>query len=313
MQTGKLLDVLSGHEGPISALAFRPDGLSLASSSWDKSVRFWDVFDRTKVVERMEHSHEVLALAYRPDGKELCASTIDGQIHFWDVAMAAPAGSIEGRRDIAGGRSATDRQTAENSSAGKSFTSLCYSADGTAVLGGGNSKYVCLYDRRSRILLRKFQVSQNQSLDGVQHKLNSRNMTEAGPRDLIDSDGIDSDSEKHVDRSLPGVRSGDKSNRVLKPEVRTRDVKFAPTGRQWAAASTEGLLIYSLDETLVFDPFELDADVTPDSIRDLVRTGDYLRALVNALRLNEQHVIRSVYESVPPKDVALLARAFPAV
>ncbi|KAJ2172654.1 U3 snoRNP protein, partial [Coemansia sp. RSA 532] len=63
MQTGKLLDVLSGHEGPISALAFRPDGLSLASSSWDKSVRFWDVFDRTKVVERMEHSHEVLALA----------------------------------------------------------------------------------------------------------------------------------------------------------------------------------------------------------------------------------------------------------
>ncbi|KAJ1998230.1 U3 snoRNP protein, partial [Coemansia sp. S85] len=58
MQTGKLLDVLSGHEGPISGLVFRPDGLSLASSSWDKTVRVWDVFDRSKIVERLEHNNE---------------------------------------------------------------------------------------------------------------------------------------------------------------------------------------------------------------------------------------------------------------
>ncbi|KAJ2688489.1 U3 snoRNP protein [Coemansia spiralis] len=311
MQTGKLLDVLSGHEGPISGLVFRPDGLSLASSSWDKTVRVWDVFDRSKIVERLEHNNEVLALAYRPDGKELCASTLDGQIHFWDVLKAAPTGSIEGRRDIAGGRKVQDKRTAANNSSGKSFNSLCYSADGTAVLGGGNSKYVCLYDRRSGILLRKFQVSKNQSLDGVQEKLNSKFMTEAGPADLIDSDGIDSDSEKHADRSLPGVRSGDKSNRLLKPEVRTRAVKFSPTGRQWAAASTEGLLIYSLDDTLLFDPYELDEDVTPDTIRDLSRKGDHLRALVNAFRLNEKYVIREVYEAVPPLDVVLLTKDFP--
>ncbi|KAJ1863412.1 U3 snoRNP protein [Coemansia sp. RSA 989] len=311
MQTGKLLDVLSGHEGPISGLAFRPDGLSLASCSWDMTVRLWDVFDRSKIVERLDHNHEVLAIAYRPDSKELCASTLDGQIHFWDVLKASPTGTIEGRRDIAGGRKANDRQTAENSTSGKCFNSLCYSADGTAVLGGGNSKYVCLYDRQSNILLRKFQVSQNQSLDGVQEKLNSRNMTEAGPADLIDSDGIDSDTEKHVDRSLPGVKSNDKSNRVLRPEVRTRDVKFAPTGRQWAAASTEGLIIYSLDETLVFDPFELDENVTPETIQALVRNGDYLRALVNAFRLNETYLIRQVYEAVPPTDVQLLTKDFP--
>ncbi|KAJ1948790.1 U3 snoRNP protein [Linderina macrospora] len=311
MQTGKLLDILSGHTGPISSLAFRPDGQSLASASWDKSVRLWDVFDRSKIVERLDHNNEVLALAYRPDGKELCASTLDGQIHFWDIAKAAPMGTIEGRRDIAGGRKANDRQTAENSTSGKCFNSLCYSADGTAVLGGGNSKFVCLYDRRSKILLRKFQVSKNMSLDGVQEKLNSKNMTEAGPADLIDSDGIDSDTEKAADNSLPGVRSGDKSSRVLRPEVRTRDVRFSPTGRQWAAASTEGLLIYSLDETLVFDPYELDEDVTPETIRELSRKGEYLRALVNAFRLNEQYLIRETYERIPPTDVMLLTKDFP--
>ncbi|KAJ2808159.1 U3 snoRNP protein [Coemansia guatemalensis] len=311
MQTGKLLDVLSGHEGPISGLCFRPDGLSLASSAWDRTVRLWDVFDRSKIVERLDHNSEVLDVTFRPDGKELSASTLDGQIHFWDVLKAAPTGSIEGRRDIAGGRKVGDRVTAANNSSGKCFNSLCYSADGTAILGGGNSKFVCLYDRRSGILLRKFQVSKNQSLDGVQEKLNSKHMTEAGPTDLIDSDGIDSDTEKQADRSLPGVKSGDKSNRLLKPEVRTRAIKFSPTGRQWAAASTEGLLIYSLDETLVFDPYELDEDVTPDTIRGLARKGEYLRALVNAFRLNEKPVIREVYESIPPLDVALLAKDFP--
>ncbi|KAJ1966268.1 U3 snoRNP protein [Dipsacomyces acuminosporus] len=311
MQTGKLLDILSGHTGPISSLAFRPDGLSLASGSWDKTLRLWDVFDRTKVVDRLEHNNEVLAIAYRPDGKEICASTIDGQIHFWDVAKTAPTGTIEGRRDISGGRKALDHRTAANSSSGKCFNSLCYSADGSAVLGGGNSKYVCLYDRRSGILLRKFQVSKNQSLDGVQEKLNSKFVTEAGPADLIDSDGIDSDTEKQVDRSLPGVKTGDKSNRLLKPEVRTRDVKFSPTGRQWAAASTEGLLIYSLDETMVFDPYELDEDVTPDTIRNLTRKGEHLRALVNAFRLNEQYLIRETYEAIPPLDVVLLTKDFP--
>ncbi|KAJ1871468.1 U3 snoRNP protein, partial [Coemansia sp. RSA 486] len=311
MQTGKLLDVLSGHQAPISGLAFRPDGLSLASSSWDKSVRLWDAFNRSKIVERLEHGHEVLALAYRPDGKELCSSTLDGQIHFWDIEKAAPTKTIEGRRDIAGGRKAGDKRSADNTSSGKSFNSLCYSADGSAVLGGGNSMFVCLYDCKSSILLRKFQITKNQSLDGVQIKLNSKLMTEAGSADLIDSDGIDSDTEKHADRSLPGVKSGDKSNRLLKPEARTRDVKFSPTGRQWAAASTEGLLIYSLDETITFDPYELDEDVTPDTIRDLSRKGDHLRALVNAFRLNERYLIREVYEAIPPLDVVLLTKDFP--
>jgi len=46
MQTGHLLQVLSGHEGPISCVSFTPKTTPvLASSSWDKTVRTWDVFD----------------------------------------------------------------------------------------------------------------------------------------------------------------------------------------------------------------------------------------------------------------------------
>lgn len=41
LKTGRLLDILAGHEGPVSCLAFSPaeGGGLLASGSWDKTVR----------------------------------------------------------------------------------------------------------------------------------------------------------------------------------------------------------------------------------------------------------------------------------
>ena len=44
-------------------------------------------------------------------------------------------GTIEGRRDIAGGRKTTDRRAAGNSTSGQCFTSLAFSADGSLAAG----------------------------------------------------------------------------------------------------------------------------------------------------------------------------------
>ena len=60
-----------------------------------------------------------------------------------------------------------DRTTADNNASSRYFTSIAYSADGTCLLAGGNSKYVCIYEISQKILLKKFQVSFNRSLDGV--------------------------------------------------------------------------------------------------------------------------------------------------
>lgn len=68
-------------------------------------------------------------------------------------------GTIEGRRDIAGGRLAGDRRAAGNSTSGQCFTSLAYSADGSLLLAGGRSKFVCIYDAEERLMLRRFQVN----------------------------------------------------------------------------------------------------------------------------------------------------------
>lgn len=313
VQTGKLLDVLTGHDGPISALAFSPTGNQLASASWDKTVRIWNVFGRSHTVEPLTLSADVLAVAFRPDGKELAASSLDGQIMFWDVALGKQTGIIEGRKDISGGRKVDDRTTAANSASGKSFNSLAYTADGQCLLAGGNSKYVVIYDVRDGVMVKKFQVSQNLSLDGTEEFLDSRKMTEAGSTDLINDRGDEIDLEDRIDHALPGTTRGDMSKRRYRQEARTKCVRFSPTGRAWAAASTEGLLIYSIDDTLAFDPFDIDIELTPQAVLGVLANREYLKALVMAFRLNEKPLIRLVYEAVSRADIRLVARQLPVI
>lgn len=58
------------------------------------------------------------------------------------------------------------------------------------MLGGGNSKNLCLYDIRNKLLLRRYAITQNRSLDGVLLMLNSKNIKgEVAEHELdIDSD-----------------------------------------------------------------------------------------------------------------------------
>ncbi|GER48410.1 periodic tryptophan protein 2 [Striga asiatica] len=313
MKTGRLLDVLSGHEGPVHGLMFSPTSAILASSSWDKTVRLWDIYEGKAGVESFGHTHDVLTLVYRPDGKQLACSTLDGQIHFWDPLEGVEMFTIEGRRDIAGGRLMTDRRSAANSTAGKCFTSLCYSADGSYILAGGSSKYICMYDVADQVLLRRFQITLNLSLDGVLDFLNSKNMTEAGPLDLIDDynsdieEGVDKQTRNRTGYDLPGSMPN-----KGRPIIRTKCLKIAPTGRSWAAATTEGVLLYSMDDSFIFDPTDLDIDVTPEAVDEALRDNQTKRALILSLRLNEDALIKKCIVSVTPSDIPGVASSMPS-
>lgn len=313
VQTGKLLDVLSGHTAPVSGLAFSPTGNQLASSSWDRSVRLWSVFGRSRATEPITVSSEAISIAFRPDGKEVCASTLDGQLTFISIPEGEITSVVEGRKDISGGRKIDDRRSAANNAASKYFNSITYTADGACIIAGGSSKYVVIYDVREGVMVKKFQISQNLSLDGTQEILDSRKMTEAGPVDGIDMTGDNSDLEDRLDISLPGAQRGDMSKRRYRREARTMCVRFSATGRSWAAASTEGLLIYSLDESATFDPFDLSLDLTPESITQTLEQGDHLVAFIMALRLSELPLVQRTYEATPPTDIRLIAQQLPQV
>lgn len=315
LQTGKLLDVLSGHEGPVCSLAFSPTSQVLASASWDKSVRLWETFEGRPYKEALSHGADCLCVAWKPDGSEVATSALDGTINFWDPEEGTLLGTIEGRDEIAGGRRSTDARTAKNSAYGKAFTTLCYSADGSCILAGGDSKYVCLYAIARRILLKRFQTSRNMSLDGVLDFLNSARMTEAGPLDDIDDDGdnVDSEDDMAGDFALPGAKRRDASRRNVRPSIATKALRFAPDGRSWAAATTEGLLVYSLDEAAAFDPYDLDMEVTGEAVRRAVADKEYLKALILAFRLNELPATTRAFEAVPAAEVPFVAQQLPQV
>ncbi|KAI3404095.2 PWP2 [Candida oxycetoniae] len=315
VQTGQLLDSLTGHEGPISCLAFGQEDSTLASASWDKTIRIWNIFARNQTTEPIEVQSDVLCLSMRPDCKEVAVSTLNGHITIFDIEDAKQVHLIDGRKDLINGRYLEDKFVSKKSSRGKFFDTITYSFDGLTLLAGGNNNSICMYDIDNEVLLKRFLVSENMSLDGTLQFLNSAKITDAGINsDLIDRNGENSDLEDRIDNTLPGSqRLGDPSERRTRPAIRVSAVQFSPTTLAFAAATTEGVLIYLVNQELVFDPFDLDVDITPETTIQSLKEKEFLVALVMALRLNETYLIHKVIESVPLSDIKLICQDLPVV
>ena len=330
----------------MTSLAFSPESASLASGSWDKSVRLWDVYEGRGQTDVLPHQHDVLTVAFRPDGKQIAAATLDGQVFLWDPNDAKLEGTIEGRRDMAGGKVIGDLRSGANVAAGRSFKALAYSADGALLLAGGDSKSVCVYDVAGKVLLKKFHLSKSKAFDGTIERLDSSRVTDAGPLDLLpgasDSDddeglrrGAERDAARGASRArhashasedaLPGAGGGGggfgagggkSADAKKRPRIRCKHVAFAPTGQGWCASTTEGVMVFSKDVGAAFDPTDLGENVTPSAARMALREGDARRALLMALRLrgaeDDDALLAETLEMTPVDAVADALRDFPA-
>jgi WD40 repeat protein len=94
----KLWDVEAGAERAelacsaeeVSALAFAPDGRSLALAL-GYAVEVWDVNARRRLARLEGHQGKVKCLAFAPDGARLASGGFDRTVRLWDVTWAAPA------------------------------------------------------------------------------------------------------------------------------------------------------------------------------------------------------------------------------
>ncbi|MFF0385183.1 AAA family ATPase [Streptomyces sp. NPDC004286] len=89
---------LSGHTGAVYLTSFSPDGKLLATASYDRTVRLWNVADRghPKPLGAPLHGHRswVSSAVFSPDGHTLASAGDDGTIHLWDVTDPAHPTSL---------------------------------------------------------------------------------------------------------------------------------------------------------------------------------------------------------------------------
>ena len=81
---GELLFTFKGHKDNIYAVAVSPDGETIATSSYDKMIRLWNLNGTSR--ELKDHIDAVYALAFTPDGKRLVSGAADRTVKVWDVA-----------------------------------------------------------------------------------------------------------------------------------------------------------------------------------------------------------------------------------
>ena len=84
--------VLEGHNGGARALAFAPDGRTLATAGNDGMIRLWSLATYQPVLILKEHTGAVTSIAFTRTGDLMASCDAEGDVRLW------PAELLEDRR-----------------------------------------------------------------------------------------------------------------------------------------------------------------------------------------------------------------------
>ena len=95
-KTWRCLASLEGHQNSVHAIAFSPDGQWLASGSWDKTVKLWNVRTNSEIYTLKGHKDSVYAVDFSPDGQLVASSSLDRTIKLWHVGTGLEMCTLRG-------------------------------------------------------------------------------------------------------------------------------------------------------------------------------------------------------------------------
>jgi len=103
--TGELLRTFTAHSEAIWSVAISPDGQTLATGSWDHSIKLWDLeelesryFNNTPKQILLGHGEKVQSVAFSPNGKTLASGDLAGTVKLWDVENGELRGTFKGHQ-----------------------------------------------------------------------------------------------------------------------------------------------------------------------------------------------------------------------
>lgn len=124
LRTGESM-ALTGHSAGVNAIAFSPDGATVATASVDTTVRVWDLATRRTLAIFKPHGHYAQAVAFAPDGLTLASSSTDPVVRLWDLEEERAKAILFGHTDY--------------------ITSLAFSPDGRTLVSAGTDRTIRLW------------------------------------------------------------------------------------------------------------------------------------------------------------------------
>eukprot|EP00948_MAST-09A_sp_MAST-9A-sp1_P003459 g3459.t1 len=76
---------LSGHSHNVSDIALSTDGQFALSSSWDNTIRLWDLNNRMCTRRFVSHTKDALSVAFSPQNRQIVSGSMDGTIKLWNT------------------------------------------------------------------------------------------------------------------------------------------------------------------------------------------------------------------------------------
>lgn len=87
---------MGGSSTDVFALAFAPDGKTLASAGAEDAIRFWNVQTGEQSGQINSGAENIYSVAFSPDGKTLAAGDSGNTIHIWDFASRKEIKKLSG-------------------------------------------------------------------------------------------------------------------------------------------------------------------------------------------------------------------------
>ena len=112
--------ILRGHTDGVLAVAYAPDGKTLATGGSDRTVRLWDTVSGQEVGQLRGHRGGVYAVGFSPGGKILASGGGNMALKLWDLASGKCVANLSGHTAV--------------------VKCLAFTADGRYLFSGGGDR-----------------------------------------------------------------------------------------------------------------------------------------------------------------------------